>query len=80
MERAVYTVMYEKAEDGGFYAHIPALGITTDGKTLAEAHDMAKDAIENSLACLKELKLPFPEEVRSERIGVEAGAAPGSRL
>jgi len=41
---------------------------------------MAKDAIENSLACLKELKLPFPEEVRSERIGVEAGAAPGSRL
>ena len=30
--------MYEKAEDGGFYAHIPALGITTDGKTLVLCH------------------------------------------
>jgi antitoxin HicB len=64
-----YTVIYELAEDGGYYAHIPALGVTTEGETLDEAKEMARDAIENTLACLKELKLPFPEEVASEEIG-----------
>jgi predicted RNase H-like HicB family nuclease len=72
MERTDYTVIYERAEDGGFYAHIPALEITTEGETLDEAQEMARDAIENTLACLRELKQPFPEEVRSEKIEVEA--------
>lgn len=72
MEHAGYTVIYEKAEAGGFYAHIPALEITTEGETLEEAQEMARDAIENTLACLRDLNLPFPEEVRSEKIGVEA--------
>ena len=71
MEHADYTVIYEKADDG-FYAHIPALGITTEGESLEEAQQMARDAIENTLACLRQLNLPFPEEVRSEKIGVEA--------
>ena len=72
MERAGYTVIYEKADDGGYYAHIPALEITTEGETLEEAQEMARDAIENRMACLAELNLPFPEEVHSEKIGVEA--------
>ena len=41
-----YTVIYEPAEDGGFYAHIPALDVTTEGETLAEAKEMARDAID----------------------------------
>jgi predicted RNase H-like HicB family nuclease len=49
------TVIYEPAEDGGFYAHIPALEITTEGETLEEAKEMARDAIDNTLECLKEL-------------------------
>ena len=72
MKHADYTVIYEKADDGGFYAHIPALDITTEGESLEEAQQMARDAIENTLACLRQLNLPFPEEVRSEKIGVEA--------
>jgi len=72
MQNAEYSVIYEKADEGGFYAHIPALDITTEGETLEEAQEMAHDAIENTLACLRELKLPFPQEVRSEKIGVEA--------
>ena len=72
MEHAGYTVIYEKADDGGFYAHIPALDITTEGESLEEAQQMARDAIENTLACLRQLNIPFPEEVRSEKIGVEA--------
>lgn len=66
-----YTVVYEVAEDGGYYAHIPALELTTEGETLEEAQEMARDAIENTLACLKELNLPLPEEVATERVGVE---------
>jgi predicted RNase H-like HicB family nuclease len=67
-----YTVIYEPAAEGGYYAHIPALEITTEGRTLAEAKQMARDAIDNTLACLKELKLPLPKEAGSERVEVSA--------
>jgi predicted RNase H-like HicB family nuclease len=57
-----YTVIYELAEDGGYYAHIPALDLTTEGDTLPEAKAMARDAIENTLSCLKELNMPYQAE------------------
>ncbi len=66
MDHRKYTVIYEPAKEGGFYAHIPALDVTTEGETLAEAKEMARDAIENTLACLKELHLPIPEEAKEE--------------
>ncbi|MBI3410892.1 MAG: type II toxin-antitoxin system HicB family antitoxin [Planctomycetes bacterium] len=72
MDTATYTVIYELAEEGGYYAHIPALEVTTEGETLEEAKEMARDAIESTLACLKELDLPFPQEVASERVGAGA--------
>jgi len=65
-----YTVIYQPAEDGGYYAHIPALDVTTEGETLDEAKEMARDAIENTLACLKELNQPIPEEAGSEQLEV----------
>lgn len=65
-----YTVIYEPAEKSGYYAHIPALDVTTEGETLAEAKEMARDAIENTLACLKQLRLPIPKEAGSEKIEV----------
>ena len=68
MAGRAYTVIYEPAEKSGYYAHIPALDMTTEGETLEEAKEMARDAIENTLACLKELKLPIPEEAGSETI------------
>ncbi len=48
-----FIVIYELAEDGGYYAHIPALELTTEGETIEEAKEMARAAIENTLACLK---------------------------
>jgi predicted RNase H-like HicB family nuclease len=69
MATRTYTVIYELAEQGGYYAHIPALEVTTEGETLEEAKEMARDAIDNTLACLTELNLPFPQEVASEQIG-----------
>lgn len=71
MPNPAYTVIYERAEEGGFYAHIPALEITTEGETLEEAQEMARDAIDNTLECLRDLQLPLPEEVGSEKIGVK---------
>ena len=67
-----YSVIYEPAEDGGFYAHIPALDVTTEGETLAEAKEMARDAIENVLACRRQLNLPIPVETGCETIEVGA--------
>ena len=67
-----YTVIYEPAEDGGFYAHIPALDVTTEGETLAEAKEMARDVIDNVLACRRQLNLPIPEETEVETIEVGA--------
>ena len=37
-----FTVVYEKAEGGGYYAHMPALDLTTEGRTLKEAKAMAE--------------------------------------
>jgi predicted RNase H-like HicB family nuclease len=67
-----YTVIYESAEEGGYYAHIPALEITTEGETLEEAKEMARDAIENTVTSLKELNLPIPEEIGREQVEVGA--------
>ena len=67
-----YTVIYEPAAEGGFYAHIPALNVTTEGETLVEAKEMARDAIENVLACRRQLNLPIPEEAGCETIEVGA--------
>src|SRR5262249_25093981 len=67
-----YTVIYECAEEGGFYAHVPALDLTTEGETLDEAKEMARDAIDNTLACLRQLNRPIPEEAGSEQVEISA--------
>ena len=66
-----YTVYFVPDEEaGGYTVHIPALRIVTEGETLAEARLMARDAIEGRIAVLRELKQPFPENVRTERVEV----------
>lgn len=70
MSTCSYTVVYEPAEEGGYYAHVPALDVTTEGETLEEAKEMARDAIENTLACLKDLNVPAPQEAGWEQIEV----------
>jgi predicted RNase H-like HicB family nuclease len=67
-----YTVYFlEDEEVGGYTAHIPALGIVTEGETLAEAREMAKDAIQGRIAVLRELGQPLPEDVKPEQVEVE---------
>jgi antitoxin HicB len=57
-----YTVLFEPAEEGGFVATCPALpGLVTEGDTLDEAREMAKDGIRAILeACIKTACLSLP--------------------
>lgn len=68
-----YTVVYQPIPDDegkGYYAHIPALGITTDGETLEEAKDMARDAVEGYIEAAKEIGKPIAEETETEQLEV----------
>jgi predicted RNase H-like HicB family nuclease len=67
-----YTVYFIPDEEaGGYTAHIPALGIVTEGQTHQEAKEMAQDAIEGRIAALRELGQPIPKDVKPERLGVK---------
>lgn len=67
-----YTVYYEAdAQSGRVLATIPALGVTTDGATEAEARAMAKDAIESKIAVLQQIGQPIPADVKVDSLVVE---------
>lgn len=58
-----YTAIFEKAEEGGYIVHVPALdGLTTEGDTLDEAREMAVEAITAYVNACKQLGDPIPEE------------------
>jgi len=76
-----FTVFFEPAEEGGYVVTCPALpGLVTEGDTLEEAREMAKDAIRAYLESLRKDGLPIPadkkialEPVKEEvRITLEA--------
>lgn len=50
-----YTVIFEKAPEGGYIAYVPLLpGCVSQGETFEEAKEGIKEAIEGYLAVLKE--------------------------
>jgi predicted RNase H-like HicB family nuclease len=68
-----YSVYFVPDEDaGGFTAHIPALGIVTEGETLRDAHEMAKDAVEGWIEAARELGKPIPADVATALVEVSA--------
>jgi predicted RNase H-like HicB family nuclease len=64
-----YTVIFEPAEEGGYIAHVPTLDTTTQGETLEEAREMAKDLIQGHLETLLKLGRPIPKESRRRKGG-----------
>ncbi len=63
MQEWSYTVLFEPAEEGGYVVTCPALpGLVTEGDTLAEAREMAKDAIRAYLESLEKDGLPLPPD------------------
>jgi len=60
-----YTVIFEPAEEGGYVVHVPALpGLVTEGDTLEEAKERAKEAIACYLESLLKDNLPIPQDIQ----------------
>ncbi len=57
-----YTVIYERAADGGWGAYVPDLpGLGVIGDSKEEAHQLIVDGIALHIAGLKEDGVPVPE-------------------
>jgi predicted RNase H-like HicB family nuclease len=57
-----YTVIYERAKDGGWGAYVPDLrGLGVVGETREEAHELIIEGIALHIAGLIEDGLPVPE-------------------
>jgi predicted RNase H-like HicB family nuclease len=69
-----YTVIFEAAEEGGYVVTVPALpGCVTEGETLEEAREMAKEAILGYLEALQKGGEDIPTEREpaiAERVAV----------
>jgi antitoxin HicB len=60
-----YTVIFEPADEGGYVVTCPILpGLVTEGDSLKEAVEMAKEAIRCHIESLKKDKLPVPLETK----------------
>lgn len=58
-----YTVVFEKADEGGYIAYVPLLpGCTTQGETFEETKENVKDAIKGYIEVLKEDNEAVPVE------------------
>lgn len=50
-----YTILIHPAEEGGYWVEVPALpGCFSQGETVDEAIQNAKEAVESHVACLRE--------------------------
>jgi len=57
-----YTVIFKPDEEGGYIVTVPALpGLVTEGDTLEEAREMARDAIRCHISSLQKRNLPVPD-------------------
>jgi predicted RNase H-like HicB family nuclease len=72
-----YTILIHRAEEGGFWAEVPALpGCFTQGETIDETIENMKDAIQLHLECLRDAdeEIPTDEEFIISRVHVETVA------
>jgi predicted RNase H-like HicB family nuclease len=69
-----YTVIYERAQDGGWGAYAPDLpGLGVVGDTLEETEKLIREGISLHIAGLVEDGLPIPEATtKAARIAVSA--------
>ena len=74
MNEYEYTIVLEPdLEEGGYTVTVPALpGCVTEGDTLEEAIEMARDAIRGYIESLKLAGDPIPEDVQTTKVEVAA--------
>jgi len=73
MRQLSFTVVYEVDPDTGYFcATVPALDLSSHGRTLPEARKMIREALELHLEGMEEEQIPIPADVLEvERISVE---------
>jgi predicted RNase H-like HicB family nuclease len=73
MQEFSFTVVYEVDPDSGYFcASVPALDLSSHGRTLEEARKMIREALEFHLEGMQEESIPIPADVLEvERITVE---------
>ena len=72
-----YTILIHKADEGGFWAEVPALsGCFSQGETIEETIANTKEAIELHISCLQEdgEEIPVDNEFIISRVRVETVA------
>ena len=72
-----YTILIHKADEGGFWAEVPALsGCFSQGETIEETIANTKEAIELHISCLQEdgEVVPADNEFIISRVRVETVA------
>jgi len=72
-----YTILIHKAEEGGFWAEVPALsGCFSQGETVEETIEHVKEAINLHISCLKEDKeeVPVDDEFILSRVRIRTVA------
>lgn len=72
-----YTILIHKAEEGGFWAEVPALpGCFSQGETVEETIANTKDAIELHISCMREdgEEIPLDNEFIISRVRIETVA------
>lgn len=73
-----YTVLVYKAEEGGYWAEVPALpGCYSQGETVEETMKNIKEAVEAHILALREEeeKVPSEEDFIIARVNVAESAA-----
>jgi len=66
MKQRTYRILLTPEEEGGFSVSVPALpGCFTQGETIEEAIEMAKEAITLYVESLEEDGEPVPDDSRS---------------
>ncbi len=75
MSKLDFIVVVHKAEEGGYWAEVPALpGCYTQGETVEETLSSAVEAIESHLEAIQEEGMPLPptDTVTIGRVTVDA--------
>ncbi len=67
-----YTVLLDRNEDGGYTVTVPALpGCVTEGDTIAESLENAREAMECYLESLALHNEPFPPDAQNVQVSVK---------
>ena len=61
MKKLFYPALFHKAEEGGFWISFPDIPeCLTQGDDMAQAYEMAVDALDLALTCREKEQQPFP--------------------